>query len=224
MLEAVEQRAHERLHRQRILVGTDAQPAAEIDDGRRPAELGAAVGCERGEPVDRHPLRADPEQLRADVDVETLRVQAELAAACERRGRLLRRQPELRAAVAGGDRPVRVGVDPRRDAHEHAAHAGGGRALGVVGSVEHDETAGLGRLNQFFVRLVVAVQHDRVAADAGPPRVRELAERRGLRSEALLREHTQDGDVGERLHAVEDVSVVGSLWYACARARSVCSQ
>ena len=182
MLEAVEQRAHERLHRQpRILVGVgDAEPAAEIDDGRRPAELGAAVGGERGEPVDRHPLRADAEQLRADVDVEALRVQAELAAARERRGRLLRRQPELRAAVAGGDRPVRVGVDARRDAHEHAAHAGGGRALGVVGSVEHDEAAGLGRRGELLVRLVVAVQHDRVAADAGAARERELAERRGL--------------------------------------------
>ncbi len=113
--------------------------------------------------------------------------------------------------MAGGDRPVRVGVDARRDAHEHAAHAGGGRALGVVRSVEHDEAAGLRRRGQLLVRLVVAVQHDRVAADAGPPRVRELAERRGLRAEPLLREHAQHGDVGKRLHAVEDGSVAGRL-------------
>ena len=213
MLEAVEQRAHERLHRQpRILVGVgDAEPAAEIDDGRRPAELGAAVGGERGEPVDRHPLGADAEQLRADVHVEALRVQAELAAARERRGRLLRRQPELRAAVAGGDRPVRVGVDARRHAHEHAAHAGGGCALGVVGSVEHDEAAGLRRRGELLVRLVVSVQHDLRAADAGAARERELAERRGLGAEPLLREHAQHGDVGERLHAVEDGSVAGRL-------------
>ena len=126
--------------------------------------------------------------------------------------------------MAGGDRPVRVGVDARRDAHEHATHAGGGRALGVVGSVEHDEAAGLRRRGELLVRLVVAVQHDLLAADAGAPRVRELAERRGLGARAPLREHAEHGDVGERLHAVEDGSAVRRLPVRRARARRVSSQ
>ena len=147
MLETVEQGAYERRHRQlRILVGVgDAKPAAEIDDGRSPAELRAAVGGEGGEPVDRHALGAHSEQLRSDVDVQPLRVQPQIGAACKRRGRLLRCQAELRAAVAGGDGPVRVGVDARRHAYEDAAHAGGRCALGVVRSVEHDEATGLRR-------------------------------------------------------------------------------
>ncbi len=198
MLETVEQRAYERLHRQlRILVGVgDAEPAAEVDDGRRPPELRAAVGGEGGEPVDRHALGAHSEQLRADVDVQTLRVQAEIATACERRGRLLRCQAELRAAVAGGDSPVRVGVDARRHAYEHSAHTGGGCALGVVRSVEHDEATGLRRSRELFVRLVVPVQHDRVALDARPTGVRQLAERRCLCSEALLCEHASTATLG----------------------------
>ncbi len=180
-------------------------PPRSTTDGVQSSSV-AAVGGERGEPVDRHPLGADAEQLRADVDVEALRVQAELAASRERRGRLLRRQPELRAAVAGSDRPVRVGVDARRHAHEHAAHTRGGSALGVVGGVEHDEAAGLRRRSELLVRLVVPVQHDLRALDAGAARERELAERRCLGAETLLREHPQHGDVGERLHAVEDGS------------------
>ena len=113
--------------------------------------------------------------------------------------------------MPGGDRPVRVGVDAGRDAHEHAAHACGGCALGVVGRVEHDEATGLRRRRELLVRLVVAVQHDLGAGDAGALRERELAERRGLRAEPFLREHREHGDVGERLHAVEDGGVAGSL-------------
>ena len=64
---------------------------------------------------------------------------------------------------------------------------------------------------ELLVRLVVAVQHDRVATDAGAPRVRELAERRGLGAQPLLREHAEHGDVGERLHAVEDGGAVRRL-------------
>ena len=65
MLEAIEQRAHEGFHRQPwILVRVgDAEAAAEVDDGRCPAELGAAVGGEGGEPVDRHSLSTDAQQL-----------------------------------------------------------------------------------------------------------------------------------------------------------------
>ena len=145
------------------------------------------------------------------MDVKTLRLQAELAAACERRGRLLRRQPELRAAVARGNRPVRVGVDSRRHAHEDALHAGGRCPLGVIGSVEHDKAAGFCRRRELLICLVVPVQHDLVAADAGAAGERELAERRSLRAEPLPREDAQHCDVGKRLHAVEDCGVPGCL-------------
>ena len=102
------------------------------------------------------------------------------------------------------DRPVRVGVDSRRHANEHPLDARGGRPLRVVGRVEDDEAARLRAGAQLLVRLVVAVEHERVSADPGGARIRELAERRRLRAETLVAEQRQHGDVRESLDAVED--------------------
>ena len=53
---------------------------------------------------------------------------------------------ELRAVVARLDRVVRVGVDARRDAHEHAPHAGGAaRSTSSGASSTTSQASGLGR-------------------------------------------------------------------------------
>jgi hypothetical protein len=97
-----------------------------------------------------------------------------------------------------------VGIDAGRDADEDTSYARPSHALGIVRSVEHDEAARLGCRRELLVRLVVPVQHDRVGGDTGAAGERELAERRGLRAQALVGEEPKHLDVGERLHAVED--------------------
>jgi hypothetical protein len=77
----------------------------------------------------------------------------------------------------------------------------------VVGCVEHDEATCVRSRRELLVRLVVPVEDDRVAANAGTPRVRQLAERRSLGAQPFLGEDRQHGDVGERLHAVQHVGV-----------------
>ena len=57
---------------------------------------------------------------------------------------------------------------------------------------------------ELLVGLVVAVEEDPVAADAGRLRERELAERRDVGADALLGEDAQDRDVRERLRPVDD--------------------
>ena len=100
----------------------DAEPSAEIGDPRHPTELTLAARRERGEPHDGLRLRVEVGELRADVHVEPEHVEAVLERGLEEHDRLVGRQPELRAMVAGADRLVRVGVDAQRDSDERSAH------------------------------------------------------------------------------------------------------
>ncbi len=101
--------------------------------------------------------------------------------------RLLRRDAELRADVAGSDRLVRVRLDSRRDADEHPLDADLTRALELLDRVEDDvrnsRFRGCGELR---VRLVVPVHDDPVGVEPGPPREAKLAERRDIRPDPLL--------------------------------------
>ena len=204
--EPVCDRAHELVDRRRRVgldVG-DAEPAACVDHGRRPAQLRPAFGGEAGEPVHGEAGRRDVEELRAEVHVQAFDVQLELACLLDQPERLVRRQAELRAAVAGLDRVVRVGVDARRHPHEHALDARGRGPQGLVRGVEDDQPdVGFGRAAELLVRLVVAVDDDPLRRHTGPKRELELAERRHVRAQAQLGKQCQQRSVRKRLRAVE---------------------
>ncbi len=72
-----------------------------------------------------------------DVDPEPPR-------AVDDRERGLHRESELRFVVRCLDRLVRDCLDPRREPHERALHAGRGGARRLIGSVEDDGRACLG--------------------------------------------------------------------------------
>ena len=113
---------------------------------------------------------------------------------------------ELRPVMAGADRLVRVGVDAEGHAHEHAADTGRGGELGLVGRVEHDRRALGPRFGEERLVLVVAVDDDLVAPEAGCARERQLARRGDVDPEPLLAEQSQDGHVRERLRSERDVA------------------
>ena len=117
--------------------------------------------------------------------------------------RLQRVEAELRAAVPGSNSVVRRGVDTRCDPDERTRDSRGRGALRLVGGVEHDEGSELACEPQLFVGLVVAVNHDAVAAEPRRLRERELAERRDIRTEALLGEQAQQRHVREGLRPVD---------------------
>ena len=162
----------------RHLVGgmvADPEPAAEVGDLRRPAELVAAARGEGREAHDRLGLRVEVRELRADVDMDAEHVEAPLERLRDDGTGLIGREPELRAVVPRADRLVRVGVDAERDPHERALDAGGRGEAGLVPRVEHDRCADLRRLRQEGLVLVVAVDDEVAATEARGTRERELA-------------------------------------------------
>ena len=103
--------------------------------------------------------------------------------------RLLRGEPELGAAMRGLDRLVRVDLDAWRNADERPLDAGRRGPLDLVGRVQDDvEHVRLGGGAQLLVALVVAVHDDLLAADPGPLRDLQLAQRGDVGAEAFLGE------------------------------------
>ena len=185
----------------------DPEPAAEVGDLRRPAELVAAARREGREAHDRLGLCVEVRELRADVDVDAEHVEAPLERLRDDGTGLIGREPELRAVVPRADRLVRVGVDAERDPHERALDAGGRGEAGLVPRVEHDRCADLRRLRQEGLVLVVAVDDEVAAAEARGTRERELAGGGDVRADPRLVQQAEQGDVGERLRPEEDPPV-----------------
>src|SRR5439155_1336982 len=80
--------------------------------------------------------------------------------------------------------------------------------------VEHDVGgARVDRRRELLVRLVVAVHDEALAGHAGPLREAELAQRRNVGAEALLREKPQDRDGRKRLRAVDDERMRRRPWW-----------
>ena len=203
-------RALGKLGRLRHVVGrvvTDPEPAAEVGDLRRPAELVAAARDERCEPHDRLGLRVEVLELRADVDMHAEHVEPAVERVGDDRPGLVGREPELRAVVAGPDRLVRVGVDPERDADQDVADPGGGRERGLVGRVEHDGRADLGGLCQEHGVFVVPVHDELVTTEACGGCESELSRRGDVRADPFLPQEPQHGDVRQRFRAVEHPAV-----------------
>ncbi len=90
--------------------------------------------------------------------------------------------------MPGPDRLVRLRLDARRHANEHAGDAGLGRPRRLVGSVENDECTRSGGRTQLLVRLVVSVHDEAVTLDPGALREGQLAERRDVGAEPFLGE------------------------------------
>ena len=91
-----------------------------------------------------------------------------LGRAAERLERVVGREPELRAVVAGADRLVRVGLDPGRDADQRPRDAGRAGPLDLLERVDDDERAGLrGRLRAPRRDLLLPWTTRSVAGDAG---------------------------------------------------------
>ncbi len=99
---------------------------------------------------------------------------------------------------------VRHGVDARCQTHEHALDARGGRARRLVRRVENDGRGRGGGGAELLVGLVVPVEEDPVARDAGRLREGELPERRDVGADSLVGENLEDRDVRERLRPVHD--------------------
>ena len=109
--------------------------------------------------------------------------------AAQRLERVLRREPELRAVVAGADLLVGVGLDPGRDPDQRSRDAGGAGAVDLLERVDDDERAG-GRRGARAPRRTCCCRGRRcsVAGDAGRLREPELAERRDVGADPLLGE------------------------------------
>ncbi len=128
------------------------------------------------------------EELRADVDVQSLDSDPRRPRAADRHERVLGVEPELGAAMAGANRLVGLRLHPRSDTDESSPDSRRSRPLGLVECIEHDERVHISRSAQLLVRLVVPVEENLLAPDAGRPRERELPERRDVGADALLRE------------------------------------
>jgi hypothetical protein len=99
---------------------------------------------------------------------------------------------------------VRDGLDTRSQPYEDAPDARRRRSCSLPGGVEDHKRLRLGRGAQLLARLVVSVEHDSIAGNAGCPCEGELAERGDVGADTVLREQPQQRDVGERLRPVDD--------------------
>ena len=140
------------------------------------------------------------------MDVQPLGVGRE----AKRLERIGGRQPELRAVVARPDLLVRVGLDARGDTDQRPADARPARTFDLLERVEHHERPDGGSRPQLVVRLVVPVDDEALAADAGGQGEAQLAERRHVGADPLLGEEPHQRHVRERLGAVAHDRLGGS--------------
>jgi hypothetical protein len=183
---------------------TGSEPAADVHDARRPAQLAPAPLREAREPLHGLDRGGVVEELRAKVHVQAGDLEPHIASASDRLERLLGREAELRPVMRCLDRRMRVGLHARGRAHEYALDTRFGRELDLVRGVDHHEPrsrAGGGL--ELFDALVVAVDDQPVAWKAGPCAMVSSPESRRPHP-PLAGEELEDGDVRERLHAVRD--------------------
>ena len=118
------------------------------------------------EPVDGHQRRAE----RPAAASRRARGALGLGRAAQRLERVVGRQPELRAVVAGADVLVRVGLDARRDADQRARRRRPSRARSTSSSESTTTSApASAAARELLVGLVVAVHDEPLAGDARRP-------------------------------------------------------
>src|SRR3954469_15322308 len=200
---------HVLLDRRRVLGAhvRDAQPAAEVD---HPVRGQLRHGLERGAKA------ADVVDLRPDVQVQALQLEAvRRVQALDRGRRRLQPKAELRVRAARRDRRMRVGADAGRHAQLHALHRARRHSVleqvdvGVV--VDHDvPDAGVHGLGDLLRRLRVAVQVDARGVEGGLEGDGQLAARGDVAGQALLAEDAQHRRAGERLGGEVDLEVLAA--------------
>ena len=188
-------------------VMADSEAASEVGDAGLPAER-VVTGCgELGEPADRLGLRGEVGELRAHVHVQPEHVELPSERIREELSRLVRREAELRPVVPCDDGLVGVRVDSERDPDEHPLDAGDPGELRLVMRIQHDRSALQRGLAQERLVLVVAVDDEVVTPEPGSTGEGELPRGGDVGPDPLLAEDAEDGEVGERLRAVEDSPV-----------------
>ncbi len=129
----------------------------------------------------------------------------------DRGERVVRDQAELRPMVRRLHGFVRVGLDAGGHPHERPRDSRGRDADGFVERVHDEQRVLLGRELEQAVLLVVAVDDEPLARDPGAACERQLADRRDVGAEPLLAQQPEDGDGRERLRAVGDQRLGGSV-------------
>ena len=212
VLEAVEQRAHERLRPAVVGLRRCTESRARRRDRRLTASSRARCGSRpRTRRASRSP--SAPRRRRAAAS----RYGREDPPRPGRARRSARASPTPapaadRTSSPGGryDRPCVSASMPGVTRTSTRFTPAAARALGLVRRVDHDQTRRLGCRTQLLVRLVVAVH---TIASRRMPARRAYASSPSVETSAPMpssANSTQDGDVRERLHAVEDVSVAGA--------------
>ena len=210
--EPLDQRADEGLDRGCLLLEyvPGAEAAAEVDGARHPAEVRPTLACEGRQPGDGRPYSRRLEQLRADVHVQAGDLEARGAGGVDRLEGVFGRQPELRAAMAGRDRSMRLCLDPGGHADQYAFDSCHGSPRNLVYGVD-DDVADAGRCSRgkLLVALVVPVEHDAVSRNARAERERELAGRGDVGAVAGAGDELEDRNARKGLDAVEQERVGG---------------
>src|SRR6266581_4910626 len=109
--------------------------------------------------------------------------------------------------MCGANRLVRVRLDPGREADQRARDSGSARAIDFLERVDDDERAELRGRGQLLVRLVVAVDDEPLAGEAGGERELQLPERGDVGADSLLGKKAEELDVRECFRAVRDEGV-----------------
>ena len=212
------------------LVYAMPRPPPRFELGQLDAELVAHL-CEQPD----HPVRGDleaagVEDLRADVRVQP--DQLEPGGRLHPAYRLERvaadqREAELLVLVRGRDELVGVRLDADGAADQHALgraalDAQAAEPVDLGDRVDDDPAdAGVEGGGQLGDRLVVAVQQQPVAREAGPHRDRELAAGAHVEAEPLLLDPAGDRGAQERLGRVEDHRAAERLAVVAAAAAQV---
>ncbi len=191
-----------------VRVVADAEASAEVGDARIPAERVTARGPELGQTSDRLRLCGEVRQLRAHVHVQAEHVEAAVERIGDERLGLLRREPELRAVVAGDDGFVSVRVDAERHPNEHLPDTCRRCEVRLVGRVEDDWRAFAGRLTHEDLVLVVPMHDELGTPETRRARQFELPDGRDVRAYPFLAQKAEQRCVRECLRPVEDSAFV----------------
>src|SRR6478735_2137535 len=205
------------LRRHGVVLGGvgDSEAATEVELGELDPQLARDLRVETDDAPGRHLEAGGVEDLRPDVAVQS--EQAQRLGPGEDPPRGLegvpagQRQPELLVLVRRRDELVRVGLDPHGDTDEDRrddTELGGNRgdALDLVEGVDDDAAhAVVEGIADLGDALVVAVQADPVAGDAGALGHGELAAGAHVEVQALVMDPARDLGAQEGLPRIEDV-------------------
>ena len=171
-----------------------------VGDRQTAAHVVHGEFAERRDRPDGRTKRLQLEQLRADVEMQTDKIQVrDTRKPIDRRARLEHGEAELGIGLACRDRLVGLPRDvrghPDQDLLTAAElHGDSLQLLELVEGIEHDVTdARLERRAQLARGLGIAVEVDSRGVEATPQRQRQLSTRGDVACQSLLRQDSVDG-------------------------------